>query len=251
MPGVFSEPIVFLLAGVFLVIVSLVTTLKMKDVETRIEWKIGRVCALVLGLLLAVIAGAYFVATKITPPVSGLPVGTVIAWPGDLTDGNLPPDWRKCNGDPLPIVDFEELYGVIGAKYGKNDNGTFKLPNYQGLFLRCVDESRDPSDPFRDPEKASRTTLSGTGNVVGSLQKWSIGSHVHATPLKSNPECHEKKSEVVSYHYFQGNREPIDNKAEDNKIKTLDVESVDGVTVERAFETRPSNVYVYYLIKVK
>jgi microcystin-dependent protein len=46
--------------------------------------------------------------------------------------GNFAPaNWAFCNGQLLPIIGFEELFGLIGTTYGGNGQTEFALPNLQ------------------------------------------------------------------------------------------------------------------------
>jgi microcystin-dependent protein len=43
-----------------------------------------------------------------------------------------PANWAFCNGQPLPISQFDTLYAVIGTIYGGDGQTTFNVPNLQG-----------------------------------------------------------------------------------------------------------------------
>jgi len=43
-----------------------------------------------------------------------------------------PAQWAFCNGQPMPISQFDTLYAVIGTIYGGDGVNTFNLPNLQG-----------------------------------------------------------------------------------------------------------------------
>jgi microcystin-dependent protein len=43
-----------------------------------------------------------------------------------------PVNWAFCNGQLLPISEFDVLYAVIGTTYGGDGQSTFALPNLQG-----------------------------------------------------------------------------------------------------------------------
>jgi len=46
--------------------------------------------------------------------------------------GNFAPaGWAMCNGQLLPISEFEELFTLIGTTYGGDGESTFALPNLQ------------------------------------------------------------------------------------------------------------------------
>ena len=46
---------------------------------------------------------------------------------------NFPPrNWAQCNGQILPINQYQALFSLLGTFYGGNGVNTFGLPNLQG-----------------------------------------------------------------------------------------------------------------------
>ena len=43
-----------------------------------------------------------------------------------------PMDWALCNGQEVPIAQYQALYSIIGIRYGGDGKNTFGLPNLQG-----------------------------------------------------------------------------------------------------------------------
>lgn len=107
-------------------------------------------------------------------------IGSVISVAWD-TGGNIFTDslgrlWKRADGSALNIVDYPDLYGVIGTRYGSNTASDFKLPNFTSRFLR----GWDPMATL-DVDAASRT-LPGPGATsadAGSVQPEIIISHQH------------------------------------------------------------------------
>jgi microcystin-dependent protein len=49
--------------------------------------------------------------------------------------GNFAPaGWMFCNGQLLPISEYETLFNLIGTTYGGDGQSTFALPNLQGCL---------------------------------------------------------------------------------------------------------------------
>src|SRR5712692_5400111 len=47
--------------------------------------------------------------------------------------GNFAPQgWMLCDGQLLPIADYETLYNLIGTTYGGDGQSTFALPDLRG-----------------------------------------------------------------------------------------------------------------------
>lgn len=65
---------------------------------------------------------------------NGVPPGTVIAFAGSTT--TIPTGYLWCDGREVNISDYPDLHRAIGSIYGTASGGKFKLPNFQGVFLR-------------------------------------------------------------------------------------------------------------------
>ena len=46
--------------------------------------------------------------------------------------GFAPKGWVTCNGQVLPINQYQALFSLLGTTYGGNGQTTFALPNLQG-----------------------------------------------------------------------------------------------------------------------
>jgi microcystin-dependent protein len=103
----------------------------------------------------------------------GLIIGEIKAFPTDV----LPLGFLECNGQEVSRVIYEDLYNVMGVKYGNGDaSTTFTLPDYRGQFLRGVDHASGT-----DPDAVSRTDR-GDGSIgdnVGTKQVDAFKSHSH------------------------------------------------------------------------
>jgi microcystin-dependent protein len=50
-----------------------------------------------------------------------------------MTGFNFAPrGWMLCNGQTLPIAQYQALFALLGTTYGGNGVSTFQLPNLQG-----------------------------------------------------------------------------------------------------------------------
>src|SRR4051794_18209401 len=43
-----------------------------------------------------------------------------------------PRNWALCNGQTMPIAQYQALFAILGTTYGGNGQTTFQLPNLQG-----------------------------------------------------------------------------------------------------------------------
>lgn len=182
----------------------------------------------------------------LTAPV-GVPVGTVIAFAGQIASSpsNTPSKyttniealgWMVCDGRSRKISEYPELFAVLGYLYGGKDD-EFKIPDYRGRFLRGVDDREDGDDP----DASSRTLPDGTkGDGVGSRQDDALQTHKH------------QYTNVTETGVTQGDKGSANVAAPPTDMLTS--EPTDSLTsragnVRNSTETRPKNVYVYYIIK--
>ncbi|MBU0487030.1 MAG: tail fiber protein [Bacteroidetes bacterium] len=170
-----------------------------------------------------------------------VPAGTVVAY-----FGTTPPSgWLLCDGTAISRTTYANLYAAIGSFCGSGDGSTtFNLPDLRGVFLRGVNGTR--SDTIADPDKDNRVaSKSGgnTGNNVGSLQNDAFQGHWH--------------SYYTNYTSLttEGGANRVDEISTSNigftPVGRLGQPISDGTsgTPRTTSETRPKNVYVYYIIK--
>jgi microcystin-dependent protein len=80
--------------------------------------------------------------TDVSNEILGMavPVGTIVMWASIV-----PPDgYKLCDGDPLPIAEYRELYAVLGPKFNTTDRpGYFNLPDLRGKFIAGYNKPED------------------------------------------------------------------------------------------------------------
>jgi len=67
-----------------------------------------------------------YIQTKMPDDDPRFPVGMLHMCPSELS---LP-----CDGSTVSQKDFPELFDVLSYAYGLSEPGTFKLPDYRGMF---------------------------------------------------------------------------------------------------------------------
>lgn len=156
-----------------------------------------------------------------------MPVGTIIAYSGR----NVPEGWLLCDGRPINRSVYQDLYNAIDTSWGKGDgSSTFNLPDLRGRFLRGVDNSPTEGSANIDPDKTIRSASKAggnTGNNVGTVQGDAYKSHTHG---------------IYGPYY---------------NISTSGGGGHYSILTQRLYqsdpsggnETRPSNAYVYYMVK--
>jgi microcystin-dependent protein len=53
-------------------------------------------------------------------------IGQISIFPFTYT----PQGWAPCNGQILPIIEYQALFSLIGNRFGGDNVTTFALPNY-------------------------------------------------------------------------------------------------------------------------
>lgn len=144
--------------------------------------------------------------------------------------------WMLCDGRSLLISQYPELFAFIGYLYGKGDgDGQFNIPDYRGLFLRGFNGASG-----MDPDASKRLNYQGSeGGVVGSMQCDALQTHQH--PYSQAPPPTGTGEEGTS-----------GQPSSEDTLTGGPTNSLSGQnTVHTSTETRPKNVYVNYIIKVK
>ncbi len=87
---------------------------------------------------------------------------------------NFPPqDWAYCNGQQLPVSQYQALYSLIGAIYGSNGSQptAFNLPNLQSQTVMGA-------NPMGDGDSQYLNRSSGAEKVL--LTEAQLPNHTHA-----------------------------------------------------------------------
>jgi len=154
------------------------------------------------------------------------PVGTIEAWasPAEL----VPEGWKICNGAPLERAKYPALFAVLQYRYG-GAGESFNLPDYRGWFLRGVDQNAHHDLATGERGPIPGTTSKVAGDDVGTFQAQAIQAHQH--------EFKGDGADFGPYPFFvNGQAHPAGG------INT----HLDG----GGPETRPSNVSVYWIIRI-
>jgi microcystin-dependent protein len=165
-------------------------------------------------------------------PTAQVPIGTIISYVG--TDYNMQQlaehGWLLCDGSPVTTDDFPELFDVIRTAFGGEGSPSFNLPDLRGAFMRGVDQGagKDPDTALRGPQAAN----GNTGDAVGSVQGDQLRNHMH------------NWANNFKYISTSGNDIAIQLADANQAQYSAPTTNTDG----GGNETRPFNVYVYYMI---
>lgn len=174
------------------------------------------------------------------------PTGSIMAFGG--MKEKIPSGWHICDGTELSRIDFANLYDAIGTNWGSGNNSTtFRIPDMRGVFLRGVSDGKTNYDNDRN----SRSSMYSGGNTndnVGSFQAEGFKSHDHSGNINGDPilpgpskiwnDIYHKRGDYpdIRAYEFRTNKSPNN--------RSITINSTGGT------ETRPDNVYVYYIIKL-
>ncbi len=162
-----------------------------------------------------------------------IPVGGIIPYAGPI-NGPLPNGWLLCNGIAVSRSQYAALFSVISTLYGTGDGtSTFNLPDYQGMFLRGVSAGNGTDIDFgsRTPQNYGDSSVGTAGpnnnNGIGTRQMDQFASHTH-TYWQSVYVSSDGNWSGGDWNNSQQQTQPAGGS-----------------------ETRPKNVYVYYLIRAE
>jgi len=166
---------------------------------------------------------------------SRVPIGTVIPFAGNYQPNQRRQGWLLCDGtlyDPKDST-YTPLYEVIGTTYGGSGNTSFAVPDSRGLFIRGVD---DGAGVDVGAEKRHLAATAALGNGLGSVQGYSTklptNPFTPSIPHLPNDWHHGNYGSLIGDHYASWNSGSV----------TISATGGDA-------ETRPINIYLYFLIK--
>lgn len=125
-------------------------------------------------------------------------IGTVLPVGFDFA----PAGWAFCNGQTLPINQYQALYALIGSTYGGDDKSTFRLPDLRGRTIVGASSSAVPSVPTlalgkQTGANGALVTNIGIANVtigVANLPPLTISGTVDASKLSATSTLNATKS---------------------------------------------------------
>ncbi|PRP90774.1 Phage Tail Collar Domain protein [Enhygromyxa salina] len=145
--------------------------------------------------------------------------------------------WMLCDGRSLSTNMYPELFVALGYLYG-GSGASFRIPDYRGYFLRGTDAGAGvdkDADMRTDP-------AGGTSNNdgVGSIQAFAVQTHEHTYLAANSAAAPADPGTTASV--------PPGTKTLTTGGPTSSLTPPGDVKVSKN-ETRPSNIYVNYIIK--
>ena len=101
-------------------------------------------------------------------------VGQILIFAGNFA----PAGWMTCQGQLLPISEYETLFNLIGTTYGGDGQSTFALPDLQGRAPVHMGQGSGLSNYL----------IGQNGGVESvTLTTQQIPNHNHAAQISTNP----------------------------------------------------------------
>ena len=162
--------------------------------------------------------------------------------------------WLVCDGRPIPIAKYPELFQAIGFIYGQKDTGHFLLPDYRGRFLRGVSGGAEWSNDglTGDPDVAERKPSGNkgwSGDRPGSIQTDAFQMHKHDYKHAQAQTGPGGKVSNIVMAKLQKEPKPITGLPQDTVLNPPCQEKIPELNVRTKCETRPRNIYINLLIK--
>lgn len=191
--------------------------------------------------------------------IDDAPIGTIVAYIGDPSM-LINTDWAVCDGKPLLIKDYINLFDVIQWTYGYGNDVQerkyFSLPDLRGVFLRGVDMGKN-IDPDANNRRSAINENILLGDRVGSMERDALQKHKH----DDKGHIHTTNATVAAGQVDSDNSAekaapPNPTTATVNKgyadlSDPTDSETEGAYPVRVSNETRPVNISVYWIIKIK
>lgn len=186
-----------------------------------------------------------------------VPVGTIIMWAG----ASAPNDkWRMCTGGSVAAASYPAYNSVVGTRFGGNAANP-GIPDMRGLFVRGAGRGAALSaaaDNGNDQFGKPRLGVGCTGAGLGQVQKQQMSYHKHAggwgehddsgtfgNTRRANFAGARKGIDWDNRSYFTNEGYEVDPVDQRNSRYTMNRPELIGN------ETRPWNISLNYLIKVK
>ncbi|SOD93233.1 phage tail protein [Spirosoma fluviale] len=111
-----------------------------------------------------------------------------------------PKGWAFCNGQLLPIAQYQALFSLLGTTYGGNGTTTFALPNLQGRAP--IHFGQGPGLSFYDIGE-----MIGTENVT--LLQSQMPAHNHTLGVSTEPGSSNSPAGKVSAVVIDGSESAV------------------------------------------
>lgn len=143
-----------------------------------------------------------------------------------------PPGWFLCNGQLVPIAEYEVLYNLIGTTYGGNGQTNFGIPDLRG----------------RTPISMGGSILQGQvgGSENVTLNATQIGSHSH--PLLASTQASTTNTPSSTLVLGQATATELTPYAPPGTLVALSTASITAAGSNQPHENRQPFTVLNYII---
>ena len=183
---------------------------------------------------------------NLAPEFGGVPCGTIIPFAKDVISTGVPTGWLMCDGSAISRTSYATLFNAMGGDgtgtstggglaFCDGTTGTgggtgkFNLPDFRGFFMRGMLHTASST---RAPDSSTRTALYTGGSVGGN-----IGSY----------EAHALQEHTHGYYRIDTHHFGQSGSANPEFESVVQSTGANGANVST--ETRPTNIYVEYIIR--
>lgn len=169
-------------------------------------------------------------------------IGQIMMFAGNFA----PRDWAFCDGQLLPIAQYNALFSILGTTYGGDGRTTFALPDLRG---------RTPVHPGQGPGLASVLAGEKAGSAEVTLTVSNMPNHPHS--LNASNTAGTSSSPVGNYpavSQFQADRSsPVVqvNSYSNASNETMAAPAVGNAGGSIPFNNRNPYLGVYYIIALQ
>lgn len=183
-----------------------------------------------------VLASGYLPMNKIITS-DNIPVGTVVLWFHD----ELPKKWIWLNGQELEANEYEELYKLLGNRYGGTDS-SFRVPNMIGFPFR-----KNTSNAKLDKLGKIYDGVNLSDNTSNSATSCEFIMYTGVIPVEPDryEDLPKNKRDFWLYMYVYGYDE--NRGILNNSITPLDMDSWDSSALD--MDKKPNGYFTFNTTK--
>ena len=98
-----------------------------------------------------------------------------------------PAGWMTCDGQVLPISQYDTLFNLIGTTYGGDGQSTFALPNLSGRLPVHMGQSPSTGTTYTIGERSGTSTVTLTTQQIPIHNHPVIADNNNATTTQTGP----------------------------------------------------------------
>ena len=189
-----------------------------------------------------------------------VPTGTVFAFAGSTA----PSGWLVCDGTAHSQTTYFALFSALGTTYNNQINpttnaaypnpaaGTFRVPDYRGIFLRSSGQALNQTAVTVGGHQGQATAKNGLANSSSSVtatgSTTSTGGHSHELNLFNDNSGGSGGPAPNNNNDNIGRITTSSDGAHNHNVSVTGTAAAQTITGDA--ETRPTNKGVLYIIKV-